>query len=172
MDIHDDLSVREPRKYELAFHLLPTLSDAGQKKAYEAIQAIVLKHKGLVFDEATPELMDLAYPMHAIIKNKRTQFDRGYFGWLRFDVAPTETDSLIREIESQDEVLRVLCISIEARAIRQRDKDKEEAEERAREDQMPEEDATEADTAELKESDVPQENEALKEDASDAVDNT
>ena len=112
-----NLDLRDPRKYETAFHLLPTLSEADATKAFDEIGTLIAEKEGLSFDEGAPQRMGLQYPIDTIIDNKRTMFEEAYFAWIRFDVVPDALEDIAQAVKNHESVLRSLCISIDEKAL-------------------------------------------------------
>jgi predicted flap endonuclease-1-like 5' DNA nuclease len=100
----------EPRVYELGYLLMPSVDEGDLSKERDALVALITKYQGIVIDEGQPVLIDLAYAMDKMINNKKHTFTQGYFGWIKFDVAPTETEAFAQEVEAFGNLIRSLLI--------------------------------------------------------------
>lgn len=100
----------EPRVYELGYHILPTVDEGNIEKEREALVAIITQFGGVVISEEMPALVDLAYDMDKIIKNKRNIFSQAYFGWIKFDIKPDNIEVLDDSVNAVESVLRHLVI--------------------------------------------------------------
>ena len=100
----------EPRVYELGYLLMPSVDEGDLSKERDALVALITKYQGIVIDEGQPVLIDLAYNMDKIINNKKSTFSQGYFGWIKFDVSPAETEALNAEVEAFENLIRSILI--------------------------------------------------------------
>ena len=111
IDIEESLDeTDEPRVYELSYHLLPTIAEGDLVVENDAVKKMITDLGGLPITEEAPELIDLAYAMDKIIKNKREIFHRGYFGWIKFDIAADQMEALKTALDTHEKVLRFLLI--------------------------------------------------------------
>lgn len=128
MDSH--LELREPRKYELGYHILPTVSEDDLKKRVASLTEILTSEGGLPLSEGYPEHMELAYEIDKTIQNKRSLFSESYFGWVRFDATPESIIAIDALLRKEEYILRYLLLSIDDSAIQQEEAKKRLAEER------------------------------------------
>lgn len=94
------------RVYELGYHIVPTVPADGLEQAVSVIRTNIEKVGGSFIAEATPESMQLAYPMQTSEGGKRTTYTNAYFGWIKFDVLPEKIAELQEELESNKNILR------------------------------------------------------------------
>ncbi len=106
----DGVYTPEPRVYELGYHILPTVDEGNIEKEREALVAIITQFGGKVLSEEIPALIDLAYDMDKVIKNKRNVFSQAYFGWIKFDIRPDNIEVLDDSVNALETVLRHLII--------------------------------------------------------------
>lgn len=85
------------RIYEVGYIIVPSVAEGDVEKAVGAIRAPIELSGGSFIAEGAPSLIRLAYEMTAREGDKNVVYDRGYFGWLKFEAA-TET---ARALESQ-----------------------------------------------------------------------
>src|SRR3989344_4245141 len=85
MPIED--GVAEPRIYEIGYHIIPTVKEEDIEKTVGEIRKVIESSigKATFIAEGAPSLMKLAYPMSVREGEKYTEYDRGYFGWKKFE---------------------------------------------------------------------------------------
>lgn len=105
---HDD----ERNSYEFAFHVLPTVAEGEVAGVFDKIKAQITKDGGTIFDEESPERLDLAYDIVKQIEGKNRKFHSAYFGWVRFTLEGEALPKLESELSSFAEVLRSLMIRL------------------------------------------------------------
>jgi len=98
----------EPRVYELGYHLMPSLSEGDLSTERDALVALITRLKGIVISEGQPVLIDLAYTMSKIIKNKKHDYDQANFGWIKFDISPDVMEEFALEVEKTDALIRYI----------------------------------------------------------------
>ncbi len=84
------------RIYEAGYHIVPQTKEEDLDGVVAEIRAVVEKAGGTLIAEGAPALLKLAYPMIAREGDKNVEYDRGYFGWLKFE-APTEIVEALKE---------------------------------------------------------------------------
>lgn len=113
--VHTDLSenthVLEPRVYEVGYLLVPSLREEDLDTEITAIKQLVAKNKGSEIADDAPVLIDLAYEMTKVIDNKNYKFSQGYFGWIKFDLAPSALADIKAALEKNPNIIRFLLIS-------------------------------------------------------------
>ena len=96
--------------YEVAFHIVPTVSPENLSKEVDAIRAILEKNKAETITEEFPKLRSLAYQMVKAVGPARNKFDTAYFGWIKFE-APKETVvELDKALKASDSIIRHLIV--------------------------------------------------------------
>ena len=101
----------EPRVYEVGYHILPIVGESDLDAEVNLIRETVVKNGGELIKEGSPRLIDLAYPMTKVIENKRNEFSRGYFGWIKFAVTPEATFEIKKALDNHANILRFIMIS-------------------------------------------------------------
>lgn len=84
------------RVYEAGYHIVPHTKEEDLDGVVAEIRSIIEKAGGTLIAEGAPALMKLAYPMTTREGDKNVTYDRGYFGWLKFE-APTEVTEALKE---------------------------------------------------------------------------
>jgi len=110
VDSSNEAFASEPRVYELGYLAMPSLSEGDLGNKRDALVALITNYQGIVIDEGQPVLIDLAYEMDRVIKNKRQNFTQAYFGWIKFDLAPESIEALTDKVDADDELIRLMVI--------------------------------------------------------------
>jgi len=106
--VHDD----ERNSYEFAFHVLPTVAEGEVASVFESLKELVSKNKGEIFDEESPERIDLAYDIVKYVEGKNRSFHSSYFGWIRFHMQSADVEAFLESVEGRSDVLRHLLIKL------------------------------------------------------------
>lgn len=73
------------RIYEVGYHITPDTKEEELEKVVGVLRAEIEKSKGSFIAEGAPSMMKLAYPIFLREGEKSVEYDRGYFGWLKFE---------------------------------------------------------------------------------------
>lgn len=84
------------RVYEAGYHIVPQTKEEELDTVVAQVRAVIEKAGGSFISEGAPALLKLAYPMMTREGDKNVEYDRGYFGWLKFE-APGEVVEDLRE---------------------------------------------------------------------------
>ena len=96
------------RIYELGYWFVPTILETEIEDQVTELKN-KLTSKGAVFiAEEEPYLRELAYEMCKVINNKNNYFNEGYFGWIKFEIDPSEVTPLHHELELDPNIIRSL----------------------------------------------------------------
>ncbi len=98
--------------YELAFHVLPTVTEGEVVDVFNSIKAVVATHGGEVSVEEAPQRFELAYPVVKHTEGKNRSYKSAYFGWVRFSALPSNAPAILAEIEARADILRALLIKL------------------------------------------------------------
>ncbi|MDO8430721.1 MAG: 30S ribosomal protein S6 [Candidatus Taylorbacteria bacterium] len=106
-------NIKEDRMqvYEIGYLLVSSMPE--EKVAGEAtILKEILSKKGAEFiGEEVPELRTLAYTMVKKIGPANHRFDKGYFGWFKFELPVKEIIGIKKSFEENPHMLRMLLIN-------------------------------------------------------------
>src|SRR5690606_2480762 len=100
----------EPRIYELGYLIMSSVDEGDLGNERDALVAHITQSKGIIIDEAQPVLIDLAYDMDKLINNKKHTFSQAYFGWVKFDMAPSDVEAFTDAVELTPSVLRSIVV--------------------------------------------------------------
>ena len=102
----------ERGRYELAFHVLPTVAEGEVAGIVDTIKTHIAGAGGEIFDEEAAERFDLAYEIVENVEGKNRKFASAYFGWVRFVVDREKIEVINEEVEAMPAVLRKLMIRL------------------------------------------------------------
>jgi ribosomal protein S6 len=101
---------KDGRIYELAYLFVPTMTDESVAAAFGNLKALLENHGASFISEEMPKLTELAYQMSRIIENKKTWFDTAYFGWIKFEMDPSEVAAIEETLARNEEIIRFMTI--------------------------------------------------------------
>lgn len=102
------VSAVEPRIYEIGYHIIPTAKEEDVEKIVGGIRSIIEKTGGSFIAEGAPSLIKLSYAMsaRALEGEKRMEYDRGYFGWIKFESSSAAVQALAEAFKLDANILR------------------------------------------------------------------
>lgn len=103
------------RIYEVGYHISPAVKEEDLEKVTGTIRSIIEKSGGSFIAEGAPALTKLAYEISTHEGGKRVDYDRGYFGWIKFESTVEVADQLGATLKSNALLLR----SIVFRTVRE-----------------------------------------------------
>jgi ribosomal protein S6 len=104
METSEDAAIL--RVYEAGYHISPLVKEEDIEKIVSEIRAVVEKGGGSFIAEGAPVLMKLAYDIEGTDAGKKHFFDRGYFGWLKFESSIETADLLRITLEKHASIFR------------------------------------------------------------------
>ncbi len=111
-EIIEDVSESEdPKIYEVGFHVVPTTAEDDVSSVVNAVRDTIESLSGTIISEGTPKMIQLAYPMDHIVANKKSIFDSGYFGWVKFQAIPENILKIKDGLNDNADIFRFLIIS-------------------------------------------------------------
>lgn len=96
--------------YEISYILLPNLSAEESLKELSSLQKNVVDNGGEVIAFENPVMIDLAYPMTKVTTSSRTKCQKGYFGYLKFEIESASVADVKKYAESNANIVRFLII--------------------------------------------------------------
>ena len=96
------------RIYEVGYHIVPSVKEEDLEKIVGTIRTIIEKAGGTFIAEAAPALQKLAYGMWSTEGDKKVQYDRGYFGWIKFESPIAVAHALDEALKADRNFLRFL----------------------------------------------------------------
>jgi len=110
IELQENTEDKEPRLYELGYHLLPTLSEEEIPQEVGNIKDGIEKHSGAIVSDQMPRVMSLAYSMSKIVDQKRKYFDTAFFGWVKFHMSPKSLLEFDKELKHNKHILRFILV--------------------------------------------------------------
>lgn len=100
----EDAAVR--RVYEVGYHIVPTTKEEDLDKIVGSARSIIEKAGGSFIAEGAPALTRLSYPMSMREGEKHIEYDRGYFGWIKFEAEAGIAKTLDEALKENRNLLR------------------------------------------------------------------
>jgi len=99
-------NTKEPRIYELAFHIDPEKTESEADKIFDALKKVA----GEVIAEGTPHKIQLAYTISRMTPAGRQDFDGSYFAWFAYEADAVRHEAVQEAVKAQKAVFRHLDI--------------------------------------------------------------
>ena len=96
------------RIYEAGYHIVPTVKEEDVEKVVSGIRSEIEKLGGSFIAEGSPALMKLSFDMDKREGEKHVGYDRGYFGWLKFEAGTHAAKALTDSLQGNPQVLRAM----------------------------------------------------------------
>jgi ribosomal protein S6 len=100
----------QARIYELGYLLIGTMPEENVAAKVGAIKDLLEGKGAISISEEFPRLITLGYEMSRPIGNKKSWFNEGYFGWMKFEMDPSATEEIGAILKRDEDVLRYLLI--------------------------------------------------------------
>ena len=94
------------RVYEAGYHIVPTVPEEDVDKVVAQIRAEIDKLGGSLIAEGAPILMKLSFGMDKREGERHVAYDRGYFGWLKFEANTQSAGELMKALKNNASILR------------------------------------------------------------------
>lgn len=102
--------MNEKQVYEIGFHILPTVAEEKLPAEVAILQKAVEAGGGTVIKESFPALRELTYTMQKYIDTKKVSFEKGYFGWIKFESEPALAQELKKVADEHPNMLRYIIV--------------------------------------------------------------
>jgi ribosomal protein S6 len=106
--MENDVEAAVSRIYEVGYHIVPSIKEEDLEKIVSAVRAEIEKAGGSFIAEGAPALTRLMYPMTVKEGGKAVEYDRGYFGWIKFDATVAGAKALEEAMKANHSIMR--CI--------------------------------------------------------------
>lgn len=108
-----DKNLKEDRMqvYEIGYMLVSSIPEEKVADEVASLKEILSKKGAEFIGEEAPELRTLAYEMVKKIGPTNHRFDKGYFGWFKFELPAKEIEGVKKTFESNVNMLRMLVIN-------------------------------------------------------------
>lgn len=98
-----------PRVYEIGYNISPVTKEEDVDKVIAEIRSMIEKAGGSFIAEGAPSLTKLAYMIPAKEGGKNVEYDRAYFGWIKFEAPATAAAALETGLKNHAAVIRAIC---------------------------------------------------------------
>lgn len=71
--------------YEVGYHILPTVKEEDVEKVVADARSVIEREGGSFIAEGAPSLTKLAYAIPVKEGERKAEYDRAYFGWIKFE---------------------------------------------------------------------------------------
>ncbi len=96
------------RIYEVGYHIVPDTKEEDLDQVVAGIRSVVERGNGSFIAEGAPSLMKLAYPIFVRTGEKTAEYDRGYFGWIKFEAPVAVVQMLDAALKQSKDVFRFI----------------------------------------------------------------
>ena len=101
---------RAPQVYELAYHLVPTLSESAVSAEVAQVKDVLTSNGAVVIAEELPQPLALAYRFDKHIGGKIEKFTTTHFGWVKFEAQSEVLHAVTTVLDERASVLRFLLV--------------------------------------------------------------
>jgi len=102
--------LEEIQVYEIGFHILATVSEEKLQETVLSLENLITQNGGSVISEEFPKIRPLAYDIRKKIETKYVNFNKAYFGWIKFEAIPTLVIKIDNGMMKNKDILRFLII--------------------------------------------------------------
>ncbi|MFZ2886304.1 MAG: 30S ribosomal protein S6 [Minisyncoccia bacterium] len=104
-DMHEEKEV-VTRVYEAGYHVVPSVPEGDVEKVVAQIRSEIEKLGGTFIAEGAPSLIKLSYGMDKREGERLVEYDRGYFGWIKFEASTDSAKVLTEALNTNAQILR------------------------------------------------------------------
>ncbi|MDQ5928203.1 MAG: ribosomal protein [Patescibacteria group bacterium] len=115
-----EADMEDSRIYEAAFHIVPSLDEAGAAAEVADIKKFLVSNGATILGSGEPMLMELAYEIQKDIDRKRHTFTRAYFAWFVFEASPEAAHAVKEMLGARLTLVRSLLIKTSKEAASDR----------------------------------------------------
>ncbi len=107
----ENLKESKSQVYEIGYLLVSSIPEEKVESEVLKLKEILTKKNAQFIGEEAPELRTLAYTMIKKIGPTNHRFDKGYFGWFKFELDTKEIEAVKKAFEENVNMLRMLLIT-------------------------------------------------------------
>jgi len=96
------------RIYEIGYVIVPTVKEEDLEKIVGGIRAEIEKAGGSFIAEGAPSQTRLAYAMEALEGARKVEYDRGCFGWIKFEAQIAAAHTLEEALKTNKNLMRFI----------------------------------------------------------------
>ena len=105
---NDAAEVAISRVYEVGYHIVPTVKEEDLDTVVGTMRNVITKAGGSFIAEGAPVSTKLAYPMEAREGDRNVEYDRAYFGWIKFEATLGVAEDLDETLKRDKAILRFI----------------------------------------------------------------
>jgi len=94
------------RVYEVGYHIIPTKKEDDLEGVVSGIRSMIEKAGGSFIAEGAPSLTKLSYDISVKENGKSHDYDRGYFGWIKFEGPVASASTLEEALKAHSDIMR------------------------------------------------------------------
>ncbi len=110
MNENETVMIDEKEVYEISFIFDNRLEEEKAKEKLETLKKYIASLNGSFISEETPYMRELSYEMIRIVNNVNVRFSEGYFGWVKFELSPSNIEEINKKLKLDEEIVRFLVI--------------------------------------------------------------
>lgn len=96
--------------YEVGFIFVPTFPEDKLAEEIASFKKILEKNQAHIVSEEFPKLKLLAYSMTKTIGTTKQKFDRGYFGWIKFETEAGSLSPIKKALDENQNIVRFILL--------------------------------------------------------------
>jgi ribosomal protein S6 len=94
------------RIYETGYLIVPSVKEEDLEKTVSTVRTEIEKAGGSFIAEGAPSMTRLAYAMAARTGDRTEEYDRAYFGWIKFEARVEVAEALDAALKVNTNILR------------------------------------------------------------------
>ncbi|KKW19254.1 MAG: hypothetical protein UY63_C0017G0031 [Parcubacteria group bacterium GW2011_GWA2_51_10] len=94
--------------YEIGYHIAPAVKEEDLEKIVGALRAVIEKEGGSFITEGAPSLTKLAYSISVREGERNVDYDRAYFGWIKFEGRRAIVRALTESLKQNPNYMRFI----------------------------------------------------------------
>lgn len=110
MNENESVILDEKEIYEISFIFDNRLEEGKAQEKLETLKKDIASLDGSFISEETPYMRELSYEMTRVVNNVNIRFSEGYFGWVKFELFPTNLEEINKKLKLDEEVVRFLIV--------------------------------------------------------------
>jgi ribosomal protein S6 len=107
-EIESDVDPQLVRVYETGYHILPTVPEDDVEQVVSAIRSSIESGGGSFISEGAAQSVKLAYSMYVNRGGTHDEYDRAYFGWIKFEAEGKVAVALNQVLDANENILRYI----------------------------------------------------------------
>ncbi|MBN2093954.1 MAG: 30S ribosomal protein S6 [Candidatus Zambryskibacteria bacterium] len=100
----------ENQIYEIGFHILPSIPEENLQLEISKLEDLITKKGGIIISQEFPKLRNLAYEIRKRFEIKYLNFNKAYFGWIKFEIFRGLITEIKKEIDVNSNILRFIIV--------------------------------------------------------------